>query len=640
MPEKLYLLGNLIIMVAYAAIMVAIVVPVVRAGQLWSNKLAGATALIFFSCAIGHGLHALMAVHGMSGVSWPSAIWDAVTAVAGVYYWTLRRGYGILLNRGAMYVDPASQRQLDQAGQREQDAREAAENHRAVLATVVEHTDDAIVGVALDGTVTAWNGGAERLFGWSAAEMFGNPVSILATPTENAEQLDVIGRASSGDRGFTYEARRVHKDGSPLEISVTAAAIRDRAGVVVGLSIVARDIAPEKEAADRRRIVEERTHQAQRMESLGKLAGGVAHDFNNILAIIANYTEFAVEQSAGNPAVQEDLAHVRTAADRAINLTRQLLTFTRGDTIQPQDVDLHAAVDEVSAMLGRTLGEHITLIAVPSPAGLAVHADPGQIQQVLLNLAINARDAMPEGGTLVIEANMGLAGRRGAEHAAAAAARAVRPAAGSATPAEGMAPEVAARIFEPFLHHQTARAGHQSRAVDRLRQSSARPAGTINVYSEPGLGTTFRVYLPLATGAPGARGTPAGGRPAGPGAGRTVLVVEDEPALTRVVARILTNGGYHVLATTSGPEALELDRQQRCDLLLTDVIMPAMSGRRLAELLHERRPELPVLYMSGYSNGLLGTTHVLDPGIAFIEKPFTGHDLLNKVGEVLAGVLT
>ena len=635
MPEKLYLLGNLIIMVAYAAIMVAIVVPVVRAGQLWSNKLAGATALIFFSCAVGHGLHALMAVHGMSGVSWPSAIWDAVTAVAGVYYWTLRRGYGVLLNRGAMYVDPGSQRQLDQAGQREQDAREAAENHRAVLATVVEHTDDAIVGVALDGTVTAWNGGAERLFGWSAAEMFGNPVSILATPTENAEQLDVIGRASSGDRGFTYEARRVHKDGSPLEISVTAAAIRDRAGVVVGLSIVARDIAPEKEAADRRRIVEERTHQAQRMESLGKLAGGVAHDFNNILAIIANYTEFAVEQSAGNPAVQEDLAHVRTAADRAINLTRQLLTFTRGDTIQPQDVDLHAAVAEVSAMLGRTLGEHITLIAVPSAAGLAVHADPGQIQQVLLNLAINARDAMPEGGSLVIEAN--IATLDGEELnmqpplPPGPYARLLVSDTG-----EGMSPEVAARIFEPFYTTKPRGQG-TGLGLSTVYGIVSEAGGAINVYSEPGLGTTFRVYLPLATGAPGAAAPLRAADPP-PGAGRTVLVVEDEPALTRVVARILTNGGYHVLATTSGPEALELDRQQRCDLLLTDVIMPAMSGRRLAELLHERRPELPVLYMSGYSNGLLGTTHVLDPGIAFIEKPFTGHDLLNKVGEVLAGV--
>ena len=336
MPEQLYLLGNLVIAIAYAAIMVAIVVPVSRAGQLWSNKLASTTGLIFFSCAVGHGLHALMGVHRMGAVTWPSAMWDAFTAVVGIYYWSLRRGYGILLNNGAMYVDPASQRQLDQAGQREQDARDAAENHRAVLATVVEHTDDAIVGVALDGTVTAWNGGAERLFGYTAAEMFASPVSILATPADNAEQLDIIGRASSGERGVTYEARRVHKDGSPLEISVTASAIRDRAGVVVGLSIVARDIAAEKEAAEQRRAVEERTHQAQRMESLGKLAGGVAHDFNNILAIIANYTEFAVEQSAGNPGVQDDLAHVRTATDRAINLTRQLLTFTRGDTIQPR----------------------------------------------------------------------------------------------------------------------------------------------------------------------------------------------------------------------------------------------------------------------------------------------------------------
>jgi PAS domain S-box-containing protein len=644
MPEQLYLLGNLIIMVAYAAIMVAIVVPVTRAGQLRSNKLAGATALIFFSCAVGHGLHALMAVNelshddrmAMTAVTWPSAIWDAITAVAGVYYWTLRRGYGILLGNGAMYVDPASQRQLDQAGRREQDARDAAENHRAVLATVVEHTDDAIIGVALDGNVTAWNGGAERLFGWSASEMIGHSVSILATATDNAEQLDVIGRATTGTRGFTYEARRVHKDGSPLEISVTAAAIRDRAGTVVGLSVVARDIAAENEAAERRRVVEERTHQAQRMESLGKLAGGVAHDFNNILAIIANYTEFAVEQSAGHPGVQEDLAHVRTAADRAINLTRQLLTFTRGDTIQPQDVDLHAAVAEVSAMLGRTLGEHIALIAVPSADALSVHADPGQIQQVLLNLAINARDAMPEGGTLVIEANTATLDGEELNMQPPLTPGPYARLLVSDT-GEGMPPDVAARIFEPFYTTKPRGQG-TGLGLSTVYGIVSEAGGAINVYSEPGLGTTFRVYLPLAAGAVGAVAAPVRAADPPPGAGRTVLVVEDEPALTRVVARILANGGYHVLATTSGPEALDLDRQQHCDLLLTDVIMPAMSGRRLAELLHERRPDLPVLYMSGYSNGLLGTTHVLDPGIAFIEKPFTGHDLLNKVGEVLAGV--
>jgi PAS domain S-box-containing protein len=644
MPEQLYLLGNVIIMVAYAAIVVAIVIPVTRAGQLRTNKLAVATALIFFSCAIGHGLHALMTYRAlmhadrmaMDTVNWPSAAWDAFTAVVGVYYWSLRRGYGILLGNGAMYFDPASQHQLDQAGLRERAAREAAENHRAVLATVVEHTEDAIIGVALDGSVTAWNGGAERLFGYPAAEMIGNSVSILATPADNAEQLDVIGRASAGRRGFSYEARRVHKDGSPLEISVNASAIRDRTGTVVGLSIVARDIAAEKEAADRRRAVEERTHQAQRMESLGKLAGGVAHDFNNILAIIANYTEFAVEQSAGNPAVQEDLAHVRTAADRAINLTRQLLTFTRGDTIQPQDVDLHAAVAEVHAMLGRTLGEHIALIAVPPAEPLCVHADPGQIQQVLLNLAINARDAMPEGGTLVIEANTATLDGQELNMQpplpAGPYARLVVSDTG-----DGMSAETAARIFEPFYTTKPRGQG-TGLGLSTVYGIVVEAGGAINVYSEPGLGTTFRVYLPLAAGAVGTATAPVRQADPLPGAGRTVLVVEDEPALTRVVARILANGGYHVLATTSGLEALDLDREQRCDLLLTDVIMPAMSGRRLADLLHERRPGLPVLFMSGYSNGLLGTTHVLDPGIAFIEKPFTGHDLLLKVGEVLGAV--
>ena len=265
-----------------------------------------------------------------------------------------------------------------------------------------------------------------------------------------------------------------------------------------------------------------------------------------------------------------------------------------------------------------------------------MHADPGQIQQVLLNLAINARAAMPEGGTLVIEANTAtLDGEELNMQPPLPAGRYARLLVSDT--GEGMPPEVAERIFEPFYTTKPRGQG-TGLGLSTVYGIVSEAGGAINVYSEAGLGTTFRVYLPLAAGTAGA--VAASARPADPpaGGGRTVLVVEDEPALTRVVARILTNGGYHVLATTNGLEALELDEQQGCDLLLTDVIMPAMSGRRLAELLQGRRPDLPVLYMSGYSNGLLGTTHVLDPGIAFIEKPFTAHDLLNKVGEVLAGV--
>jgi two-component system cell cycle sensor histidine kinase/response regulator CckA len=627
-PEQLFLLGNLGTMITYAAITVVIAVPVARAGQLRSNRLAVATALIFLTAAVGHGLHAYLAFTGLDrpehsvsiGWVWALGWWNVVTGAAGVYYWTIRRRSRALV--GAMYPDPQRERLEDEA-----------DAHRATLEAVVAHTDDAIIGVGLDRVITAWNGGAERLFGWTAAEIVGEPADVLADDAGSEEQRDVIQRIKEGERGVSYEARRFRKDGTPVETSLTVAAIRDRTGEPIGISVVARDITAMKEAAERRRAVEERTHQAQRMESLGKLAGGVAHDFNNILAIIVNYTDFAIDEAAGNESLTTDLRHVRSAADRAINLTRQLLTFTRGDTIQPQDVDLNAGLAEVHAMLGRTIGEHINLIMVPSEAPIMVHADPGQLQQILLNLAINARDAMPDGGTLVLEANT--ATLDGGEldmqppMPAGTYARLLVSDTG-----EGMTADVAAHIFEPFYTTKPRGKG-TGLGLSTVYGIVAEAGGSINVYSEPGVGTTFRIYLPIATASGAAVPALLRQDAPPPGAGRTILVVEDEPALARVVTRILANGGYHVLTATGGRQALNLFRQHACDALLTDVIMPEMSGRRLAEIIHEADPALPVLYMSGYSNGLLGSTHVLDGDIAFIEKPFTAHDLLHKIAEVL-----
>jgi two-component system cell cycle sensor histidine kinase/response regulator CckA len=627
-PEQLFLLGNLGTMITYAAIMVAITVPVARAGQLRSNRLAVATALIFLTAAVGHGLHAYLALANLGraehsvaiGWVWGLACWNAVTGVVGVYYWTVRRRNRTLM--GAMYTDPQRQRLLDEA-----------ETQRATLEAVVQYTDDAIIGVSLDGIVTAWNGGAERLFGWHAAEIVGRPVAVLSDDFGAEEQRAIMQRIREGERGVSYEARRFRKDGTPVETSLSVAAIRDLSGRPTGISAIARDITAIKEAAERQRAIEERTQQAQRMESLGKLAGGVAHDFNNILAIIANYTDFALEEAAGNDALKTDLTHVRSAADRAVNLTRQLLTFTRGDTIQPQDVDLNAAIAEVHAMLGRTIGEHINLLAVPSAEPIVVHADPGQLQQVLLNLAINARDAMPDGGTLVLEANV--AALDGGELdmqpplPAGTYARLLVSDTG-----EGMTEDVAAHIFEPFYTTKPRGKG-TGLGLSTVYGIVAEAGGSINVYSEVGVGTTFRIYLPIAT--TGGGNIPAVLRQDEPpsGSGQTILVVEDEPALARVVTRILAGAGYHVLTATGGPQALTLFRQHGCDALLTDVIMPEMSGRRLAELIHRTAPGLPVLYMSGYSNGLLGTTHVLDGDIAFLEKPFTAHDLLHKIAEVI-----
>ncbi|MFI7372753.1 PAS domain S-box protein [Actinoplanes sp. NPDC049668] len=548
-----------------------------------------------------------------------AAIAIAIAAIAGLYCWARR-------------PDPGGQYLLDAAGARERAAQDVADRHRATLAAVVEHSEEAIMGTTLNGTLTAWNGGAERLFGYTAAEALGRPFSIIADAAHQRDQRDILDRLARGER-LRYDARRVHKDGTPLDVSVSATPVTDSYGTIIGFAFVGRDIRSAKAAAERRRLIEERTHQAQRMESLGKLAGGVAHDFNNILAIIVNYTAFAAEQSAGNPAVQADLENVRRAADRAISLTHQLLVFTRGDTIQPHDLDLNASIDEVEAMLRRTIGEHIQLITKRSPAPLTIHADGGQIQQILLNLSLNARDAMPDGGTLVIEAGRATLD----EHQIH-----TQPPLGAGTYArllvcdtgEGMAPEVARHIFEPFYTTKPHGRG-TGLGLATVYGVVTEAGGGVNVYSEEGVGTTFRVYLPLVTEPAAGAAAPAPSGAVPRGRGETVLVVEDEPALGRIVARILTEGGYQVQLAVSGPEALTLDGQEGCDMVLTDVIMPEMSGPRLVELLGQRHPGLPVLFMSGYSDGLLGSHNVLDPDIAFIEKPFTGDGLLRAVDAAL-----
>jgi len=286
-------------------------------------------------------------------------------------------------------------------------------------------------------------------------------------------------------------------------------------------------------------------------------------------------------------------------------------------------------------MLARTIGEDITLYARPPAEPLAVHADPGRLQQVLLNLALNARDAMPDGGTLVIEADaVDLDGDELYMRPAVTAGRYARIRVSDT--GEGMSAEVAGHIFEPFYTTKPRGRG-TGLGLATVYGIVSEAGGSINVYSEPGVGTTFRIYLPLVAGPAGGAAQPAG-RPAAPpaGHGQSVLVVEDEAALARVVHRILTGAGYRVLAAGNGAEAYKIFLDQGCDAMLTDVIMPEMSGPRLAELVHERAPWLPVLYMSGYSNGLLGTTRVLDKDIPFLEKPFAAGDLLCKLNEALS----
>jgi two-component system cell cycle sensor histidine kinase/response regulator CckA len=645
-PTELALLGNFVISAAYVAITVAIVVPVVQAGQLIVNRLATATALIFFSCAVGHAWHALgywqalmgsAPMAGMSahttGLVWPSALWDAFTATVAVYYWTLRRRYGALLGNGGLYLDPEHRRRLEEANAREQLATSRADEHQAMLAAVVEQSDDAIIGTDLDGAVTAWNCGAERMFGYSAAEAAGAPAGTFVLGLSEPERRERMARVAGGERGIRYDARVARKDGDEVDVAVTLSPVFDGSDAVVGTAQIARDVSAAKRAEATQRTAEERAQQVQRMASLGQLAGGIAHDFNNLLGIIVNFTDFAVEQIPAGDAVRDDLAQVRTAAERATGLTRQLLTFTRQDRVRPEVLDVNASIVEVHAMLARTIGEHIHLVAHPAPRPLTVFADAGHLQQILINLAVNARDAMPDGGTLVIEAR---ATELDEDHADLQPS----PAAGRyvaivvSDTGVGMSAEVEARIFEPFY---TTKAKGQGTGLGLATVYGivAAAGGCINVYSEPGVGTTFRVYLPLVDRPDEPHAGPAAPASAPGGRGETILVIEDEPALGRAIARILDANGYRALCADSAAEALDLHTAHGCDLVLTDVVMPDMSGPQVAELLKRRDPGLPVVYMSGYTDGLLDAARILEQGTVVIEKPFTAHLLLTRVQEHL-----
>jgi PAS domain S-box-containing protein len=642
MQSLLALIGNAVVSVAYAGITVAIMVPVLRAGQLLTNRLATATALIFFSCSVGHAFHAVQvvvgasAMHGMdmpaTGWGWSSAVWDALTAAVGVYYWTLRRGYSTLL--GALYTDPGQQHRLDRIAERER----RAERHRALLAAVVEDSNDSITTAALDGTLIAWNSGAERMYGYSAEEMVGTSVSSLAARTVPADatepaRSDVITRVADGERGIRYESRHVHADGSVWDVSTAVSPVLDAHDEVIGVSFITRDVTAAKRSEADLHTADERANQAQRMASLGQLAGGVAHDFNNLLGIILNYTAFAAEPGADPEGVQADLVQVRTAAERAVGLTNQLLTFTRQDTVQPQTLDINASIAETYAMLSRTIGEHITLIAVPSATPLMIHADAGHLQQILVNLAVNARDAMPDGGTLVIEASATELDEHQPDlQPVPVPGRYVRLLVSDT--GTGMSANTLEHLFEPFFTTKPRGKGTGLGLATVYGIISA-AGGSINVYSEPGLGTTFRVYFPLVTGSVQAVRPPHETAAVVRGHGQSVLVVEDEPALAQSVARILNEGGYRAISANGGTDALTLDAVHGCDLLLTDLVMPEMSGRRVAELLTQRHHDLPVLYMSGYANGLLDTTQAPVDSLAFIEKPFTARLLLHKVNTML-----
>jgi signal transduction histidine kinase/ActR/RegA family two-component response regulator len=395
--------------------------------------------------------------------------------------------------------------------------------------------------------------------------------------------------------------------------------------------------------------LERRLQQSERLESLGQLAGGVAHDFNNLLGIIAGYTTFAAEFAAEEVAaaaqnaaqdgqrwqqMHDDLAQVLRAVDRASRLTRQLLAFARRDVVRPDVLDLNAVVGDVEQLLLRTLGEDIQLHTHLAGDLRPVKADPGQLEQVLVNLAVNARDAMPTGGTLVIDTgNVVVDEHYVSTHPGIRPGDYVRLRVSDT--GTGMSRATVERAFEPFFTTKPKGQG-TGLGLATIYGIITEAGGQVQIYSEPGVGTTITALLPATADAVVAGGTTAVA-PAQAGRGETILVVEDEESLRALTQRILVRNGYRVLTAADGPAALAraADHPGPIDLLLTDVVMPRMLGHDLAREVLETRPEVRVIYMSGYAETVLTVHKTLPPGVTLLSKPVSESALLSTVRQML-----
>jgi two-component system cell cycle sensor histidine kinase/response regulator CckA len=629
--------------------------------------------------------------------------------------------------------------------------RRAREEDLRRLAAIVEFSDDAIIAIGLDGIITDWNGGAERMLGFSRSEIIGKPIATVTHPGHRDEALENQARLKRGDSVVRRESMRVRKDGKTIHVALTVSPIKDQEGRITGSSAILRDItgrklmedavqrseasfrsfvenAPygilrttldgrimqanpalvamlgyaseqevlglgmadvyrdpaEREAAtawcsrqdsvqgvevewkrkdgrpftircaahvvkDRdgnleylegfvedisdRRAMELQLRQGQKMEAIGRLAGGIAHDFNNLLGVIIGYSDLLSEQVGASGPLHNPVEQIKKAGDRASALTRQLLAFSRQQVLETKVLNLNTIVVEMAKMLPRLLGEDIELQTSLEPTLGQVKADQGQIEQVIMNLAVNARDAMPGGGKLLIQTRKTYLDEEYAlRHPPTIPGEYVILEVSDT--GSGMDAQTQAHIFEPFFTTKEQGRGTGlglATVYGFVKQSG----GYVWVHSEPGVGSTFTIYLPLARETVPTSHASDVVTALARGA-ETVLLVEDEESLRTLTRNLLEDSGYTVLEASCGSEAVSLARQHRgpIHLLLTDMVMPGMNGHAVAENLALLRPEIKIVYMSGYTgfnNGSLGDLEAI-----VIPKPFTRRVLLHKLREVLA----
>ena len=490
---------------------------------------------------------------------------------------------------------------------------------------LIEHAWDTTLVVDRHGVILFVSPAITRVLGFAASDLTGSRAVDLATPADKGRLqsfLDGLFEIENVGRDLEYRAR--HRDNSERVLETFAARSRDQAGREVAI-LNARDITEKK-------ALESQLMTSQKMEAIGLLAGGIAHDFNNLLTVIRGYADMLWEQLPAG-AMTEELAEIRRAADRASVLTQQLLAFSRKQVVRPSAVDVNATITDLSTLLARVIGEHIQLHIRTAPDVPPIVADPGQFEQVLMNLAVNARDAMPFGGELTIAAGTAMVEHSGPPYGLAPGRYASITVSDTGA---GIAPEIQPRIFEPFFTTKEPGKGTGlglSTAYGIVRQSH----GHIDVQSQVGRGTTFTLYFPASAERVQPKRAPdtvvaACGT-------ETILLVEDEAAVRQLAVRILVSKGYRVVTAGNGSEALETCRLHggEISLLITDVVMPGLSGPELAARVAGFRPGIRVIFISGYAGDAVSHHGIMEPGVSFVAKPFTAQILAAKVREVLDG---
>jgi PAS domain S-box-containing protein len=505
----------------------------------------------------------------------------------------------------------------------EQKALEAEESEQRFRQTF-EQIAVGLAHVDIEGRFVWVNAKLCEMTGYDRDDLAGLTFLDITAPEHRSAGDDARRQMIGGERAiYSDEKRYRRKDGSFFWGNILTTLAHDAAGDPLYFVSVIHDV------TERKRL-EDQLRQAQKMEAVGRLAGGVAHDFNNLLTIISGYSDLLLNVPLAQPD-RDAVSAIRDAGERAAALTRQLLSFSRQTILQPRPLDLNAVVADTGRMLRRLIGADVQLTIRPGANLHPIKADPSQLDQAIVNLVVNARDAMPSGGTLIIEtANVELSETYASAHLCRPGPHVMLAMSDTGC---GMAPDIQARIFEPFFTTKEVSKGTGlglSMVFGVVQQSH----GSIEVESEPGRGTTFHLYFPAVDERPEALIETVSSDPRG---GETILLVEDEGGVRELAARSLRSRGYHVLAATDGVDALRTIAETAAplDLLLTDVVMPRLGGPELVARLRPRYPDLKVLFMSGYTDDAMVRRGIRDAGAAFLQKPYTPRVLAQKVRDVL-----